>query len=61
LAWGEERSPDGLKVERGIEAIALGAPLTLCEEALHLHQTEVFEAAGLGLLAPEGGDGEWIG
>ena len=61
LAWGGERSPVGLEVERGVEAIELGAPLALCGEALHLYQIEVFEAAGLGLLAPEGGGGAGIG
>jgi hypothetical protein len=54
LAWGGERSPVGLEDERGVEAIELGAPLALCGEALHLHQIEAFEAAGLCLLAPEG-------
>ena len=61
LAWRGERSPVGLEVERGVEAIDLGAALALCGEALHLHQIEDFEAAALGLLAPEAGGGAGTG
>jgi len=60
LEWGGDRSPVGLEVECGVEAIVIGAPLALCGEALHLHQIEAFKAAELGLLAPEGGSGKGI-
>ncbi len=40
LKLGGERFPAGLEVERGVEAIELGAPLALSGEALHLHQAE---------------------
>lgn len=48
LAWGGERSPVGLKVECGVDAIELGAPLALCGRAIYLHQIEVLQSRWLG-------------
>ena len=58
---GGEQSPVELEVKRCIEAIELEVMVAFGREAIYLQQVEVFEADGMGVVAPESGGAGSVG